>query len=130
MNIRYIVAGLIALAIGAMATFAGGQVIFLGKEKDYFVISWLPYYNFTMGVITVFITAPLILRAAPLAKTLALATFAAHATVMTILLTVYRDVVADHSLKAMSIRLAAWVLVLALLYLPERCPVARRGSSS
>ncbi len=55
------IAAVIAFAIGAMSIFAGGQVM-LGKVMDYYVIDWLPIYNFIVGLISVFITAILIWR--------------------------------------------------------------------
>ncbi|WP_457636736.1 hypothetical protein [Oceanithermus sp.] len=106
-----------------MAVFAGGQVVLLGHMPDYHVIPWLPWYNFTVGVITVVITALLLWKALPAGRSASLATFAAHATVMTILLTAYRNEVAIDSLRAMTIRLTAWTVILLLIYWQgERAP--------
>ncbi len=114
------IAAILAFIIGAMAIFAGGQVIFLGKEMNYHVITWLPYYNFTMGVITFVVTALLIWKNHRYARVAALATFAAHALVMIILLIGYKGVVAPESIKAMTVRLTVWVMILILLYLETR----------
>ena len=38
-----------------------------------------------------------------------------HATVMLILQTAYRDVVASDSIRAMTIRITAWLIILALM---------------
>ncbi len=114
------IAAILAFIIGAMAIFAGGQVIFLGKQMNYYVINWLPYYNFTMGLITFFLTALLIWKHSRYAMPAALLTFFAHGTIMVILLTAYRDVVAPDSIRAMSIRLVTWVIILALMYLQSR----------
>ncbi len=113
-------AALLALIIGAMAVFAGGQVIFLGKQMDYYVINWLPYYNFTVGVLTIAVTAVLIWKQTRTAWVAAVLTVVAHCTVMVVLLTTYRGVVASDSLRAMSIRIAAWVLILSLLYFSKK----------
>jgi len=128
MNKAQNVAAVLAFLIGAMAIFSGGQVVLLGKEQNYYVIGWLPYYNFTLGLASALVTAPLLWKNAPLGRTLALFTFLAHASVLTILFLFYRDVVASESLRAMTLRITTWTIILALLYLPNRCPTARRPS--
>ena len=119
MNLNKI-ASILAVIIGAMAVFAGGQVLFLGKQMDYYVINWLPYYNFTMGVISVLVTAVLIWKNSRYALPAAIATFAAHALVMLVLLTAYKGVVAPDSIVAMSVRLVVWAVILILMYLQSR----------
>ena len=114
MNLNKI-AAVLAFIIGAMAIFAGGQVLFLGKQMDYYIINWLPYYNFTLGVISVLVTAVLIWRNSRCAMPAAIATFTAHALVMLVLLTAYKDVVAPDSIVAMSVRLVVWVVILILM---------------
>lgn len=47
------IAALLALVIGLMAIFAGGRVL-LGILPDYYVIDWLPVYNFIMGAVSAF----------------------------------------------------------------------------
>ncbi len=119
MNLNKI-ASILAVIIGAMAIFAGGQVLFLGKQMDYYVINWLPYYNFTMGVISVLVTAVLIWKNSRYAMPAAIATFAVHALVMLVLLTAYKGVVAPDSIVAMSVRLVVWAVILILMYLQSR----------
>ncbi len=119
MNLNKI-ASILAFIIGTMAIFAGGQVIFLGKQMDYYVINWLPYYNFTMGLISFFVTAILIWKSSRYAMPAAILTFTAHGLVIITLLTAYKDVVAPDSLVAMSVRLVVWAVILALMYLQSR----------
>ena len=113
------IAAVLGFIIGAMAVFAGGQVL-LGKVPDYYVINWLPVYNYTAGILTVFVVAILIWVNHKLALPVALATFGVHALVMFILLTAYHDVVAIDSIGAMTIRLTTWVIILALIYIQTR----------
>jgi hypothetical protein len=113
------VASALAFVVGMMAVFAGGQVL-LGKVPDYYVINWLPLYNYTLGVLTVFITALLIWTNNKLAMPAAIATFFIHAIIMLILQIAYRDVVAIDSVVAMTIRLTAWFIILALMFLQVR----------
>lgn len=112
-------AAIITFIIGAMAIFAGGQVL-LGKVMDYYVIDWLPIYNFTVGLISAFFTAVIIWKDSKIALPAAGAIFASHTTVMLILQTVYREVVAPDSIRAMTVRLVAWLIILALMILPVR----------
>ncbi len=112
-------AAVIAFAIGAMAAYSGGKVL-VGIDPGYHVINWLPLYNYTVGVLTLAVTAVLIWRSAKLAAAAAIGTFALHATVMTLLQTAFRDVVASESIRAMTIRLIAWGVILVLLFVTSR----------
>ncbi len=112
-------AAVLAFIIGAMAVFAGGQVL-LGKIPDYYVINWLPVYNYTVGILTVFVTAALIWSGHRFAMPAAVATFVIHTLVMFVLQTAYRSVVAVDSVMAMTIRMTAWVIILALMYVQTR----------
>lgn len=109
------IAAILAFVIGAMAVFAGGKVL-LGNDPGYYVINWLPVYNYTIGILTVFITAALIWVRHRLALPIAAATFGVHTLVMLVLQVAYRDVVAIDSVVAMTIRLIAWVIILTLMF--------------
>ena len=113
------IASMLAFIIGVMAVFAGGQVL-LGNDPGYFVISWLPVYNYTLGILTVSITAIWIWKNSRYAMLAALTTFGLHTLVMLILQTAYRNVAAVESIQAMTIRLAAWILILSLMFIQLR----------
>lgn len=113
------VAAVLAFTIGAMAVFAGGKVL-LGIMPDYYVINWLPVYNYTIGVLTVVVTAVLLWVDHTLALPVAIATSGIHVLVMIILRTAYRDVVAIDSIVAMTIRIAVWIIILASMYAQAR----------
>lgn len=119
MNVINKIAAVLAWIIGAMAIFAGGQVL-LGKVPDYYVIGWLPVYNFMIGLVTFFFTAVMIWRNSRWSRSLAIATLIAHAVVMIILLTMYKDVVAQDSLMATTVRNSVWFIILALLFIQRR----------
>jgi hypothetical protein len=119
-------ASILAFVIGAMAVFAGGQVL-IGKDPGYFVIDWLPLYNYTIGILTVFITAFLIWTNNKLALPAAVATFVIHAIIMLILQTAYQEVVAIDSVVAMTLRLATWFVILTLMFLSLRKSTPERG---
>ncbi|PKO05737.1 MAG: hypothetical protein CVU41_09935 [Chloroflexi bacterium HGW-Chloroflexi-3] len=113
------IAAVLALIIGAMAVFAGAQVL-LGNDPGYYVINWVPVYNYTAGILTVFITAILIWRGSKLAWFAAITTFSLHTLVMVILQTAYRDVVAVDSIRAMTIRMIVWAIILVLMSVQSR----------
>ena len=113
------IASVLALIIGGMAIVAGGKPL-LGNNPGYFVINWLPLYNYTIGVLTVFITAILIWTNSKIAMPAAIATFSINAIVMLILQTVYRGIVAPDSIQAMTTRLTVWVIILALMFFQSR----------
>ncbi len=109
------IASTLAFIIGGMAVFAGGKVL-LGNDPGYYVINWLPLYNYTMGILTLFITAALIWVNNRFAMPAAIGTFSLHALVMLILQAAYRDVVAMDSIVAMTLRLAVWAVILGLMF--------------
>jgi len=113
------IAAALAFLIGAIAVVAGGLVL-LGQETDYLVINWLLLYNYTVGVLTVFLTTILIWKNSHYAPPAAIATFSAHTFVMLILLTAYRGVVSTHSLEDMTVRIVAWLIILTLMFFQSR----------
>lgn len=110
------IAAILAFIIGGMAVFAG-LVVLLGNDPGYYVINWLPVYNYTAGILTVFITAFLIWHGGKLGWLTAIATFAAHTLVMLLLQTAYNDVVAVDSIRAMTVRMIAWAIILGLMFI-------------
>jgi len=47
------IASILAFGIGAMAIYAGVKPL-LGNNPGYNVLNWLPLYNYTMGILTIF----------------------------------------------------------------------------
>lgn len=113
------IAAVLAFIIGGMAIFAGGKVL-LGNDPGYSVINWLPLYNYTIGILTVFITAILIWTNSRPAMSAAIGTLSVHALVMLILQTAYRGIVAPDSIQAMTLRLTVWAIILGLMFLRSR----------
>lgn len=109
------IAFVLALIIGTMTIFAGGKAL-LGNDPGYYVINWLLLYNYTIGILSVFVTAPLIWQNSRYALPAAIATFSLHALVMLLLMTVFQEIVAPDSLQAMVFRLVVWSIILGLLF--------------
>ena len=113
------IASILAFVIGAMAVFAGAKPL-LGSNPGYYVINWLPLYNYTIGVLTVFVTAILIWTNSKIAMPAAIATFSINVVVILILQTAYRGIVAPDSIQAMIIRVIVWVMILILMFFQAR----------
>lgn len=113
------IAAVLAFIIGVMAIFAGGKVL-LGILPDYYVINWLPVYNFVVGIASAFFTAIVLWRNNRLALPAASVTLGMHAIVMIILQTAYRNIVAPDSIMATTVRLIIWVIILALMIIQHR----------
>jgi len=113
------IASALAFIIGAMAVFAGGKVL-LGTLPDYYVIDWLPTYNFIMGMVSIFFSSVVIWKNNKLAMPAAIGTFGIHAIVMLILQAAYREVVAPDSIVAMTVRLVIWAVIIILLIVQQR----------
>ena len=113
------IASVMAFAIGAMAIYAAVKPL-MGNNPGYNVLSWLPLYNYTVGLLTVSITAVLLWKNSRFAILAAIGTFSIHTTVMVILQTAYRGIVAPDSLQAMTIRLIVWAAILGLMYAQSR----------
>jgi len=122
------IASILAFIIGAMAIFAGARVL-LGNDPGYYVINWLPVYNYTIGILTVFITSVFIFINSRFAMTAAIGTFSLHALVMLILQIFYRGVVAPDSIQAMTIRLIVWAIILGLMIVQARKIKSRKTAN-
>jgi hypothetical protein len=124
------IAAILAFIIGGMAIFAGGKVL-LGNDPGYHVINWLALYNYTIGILTVFITAILILTNNRLAMPAAIATFSLHALIMLTLQIAFRNTVAAESIEAMTLRLIVWAVILGLMFVgSHRRAVPRQAGSA
>jgi len=113
------IASVLAFIIGILSIFAGALTM-TGWEPGYFVLNWLPVYNFILGTLTVFIPAILIWRNSQYAMPAAIATFSIHAIVTLLLLTVFLGTVAANSIGAMTFRLVTWLIILALMVVQSR----------
>jgi hypothetical protein len=112
------IASILAFLIGIMSIVAGGKVMH-GWNPGYSVLSWLPIYNFAMGILTL-IPAIMIWFNHRYALTAALATFGIHTIVLLLILTAFQGEVARESILAMTFRLATWIIILALVFFQAR----------
>lgn len=108
------IASLLAFLVGIMSIVAGGKAM-QGWNPGYSVLTWLPVYNFVMGILTL-IPAVLIWTNHRYAMISSIVTFGIHAIVLLILFIAFRNTVAYQSLAAMMFRLVVWITILALMY--------------
>lgn len=107
---------ILAFLVGIMSIFAGGMVI-RGWKPGYAVLSWLPVYNFAVGLLTL-VPAILLWVNNRFALAASLMAFGVHTIVLVLLITVFRGQVATQSISAMSFRVIVWVVIIALLFFP------------
>ena len=112
------IASILAFIIGIMSIVAGGKAM-QGWNPGYSVLTWLPVYNFIMGIFAL-IPAVLIWINHRYAMITSIATFSIHAIVLLILFTAFRNTVAYQSLAAMIFRLITWLAILALMFFQAR----------
>ncbi len=105
---------ILAILVSIMSIFAGGMVI-RGWRPGYSVLSWLPVYNFVVGLLSL-LPAYLLWVNSRHATTASIVTFAIHTIVLLLLLTAFRGQVATQSIGAMSFRVVVWIVILALLW--------------
>jgi hypothetical protein len=104
----------LAFLVGAMSIAAGGMVM-RGWRPGYSILSWLPVYNFVVGLLTL-VPAYLLWVNHRFALTASLAMFVLHTLVLLLLLTLFRGQAATQSIGAMSFRSVVWLIILALLW--------------
>ncbi|NOR27112.1 MAG: hypothetical protein GQ540_01130 [Lutibacter sp.] len=107
------IASALALFIGVMSVFAGSKVLLGVDTKDYAVLNWLVVYNVLFGVISI-IAAYLIWKNNLFAKKVVVFILAAH-TCMALYLYFFNEFVALESIKAMSFRVALWLIISLLI---------------
>lgn len=112
-------ASILAFIVGAFSILAGGMAM-RGWQPGWFVLNWLPVYNFIMGVLTVSIPAILIWKNSRYAMPVAIAAFSVHAMVTVLLLTAFRGTPAAQSIFAMLFRLTVWLVILVLMFFQSR----------
>ena len=113
------IASVLAFLVGGLSIFAGALAM-TGWEPGYFVLNWLPVYNFILGTLTVFIPAILIWKNSKHAMPAANATCSIHAIVTLVLLPTFRETVAANSIGAMIFRLVTWLIILTLMIVQSR----------
>src|SRR5512139_2964794 len=111
-------ASILAFTIGVMSILGGGLAL-RGWDPGYSVLPWLPAYNLILGVLTL-VPAVMIWIDHRHAMAAAIIMTSIHATILLLLLTLFRDAVAAESIRAMLFRLVIWMVILGLLFARDR----------
>ncbi len=112
------IASILAFLVGIMSIVAGGKAM-QGWNPGYSVLSWLPVYNFVMGLLAL-IPAILLWVNHRYALAASIATLGIHTLVLLLLLTVFRGQIAVQSIAAMIFRLVVWIVILGLIFFQGR----------
>lgn len=101
-----------------MSIVAGGKAM-QGWNPGYSVLSWLPEYNFVMGILAL-IPAVLLWINHRFALAASVTTLGIHTLVLLLLLSAFRGEVAFQSIAAMIFRLVIWIVILGLVFFRAR----------
>lgn len=112
------IASILAFLVGIMSIVTGGKAM-QGWNPGYSVLSWLPVYNFVMGILTL-IPAVLLWLNHRYALATSITTLGIHALVLLLLLSAFHGEVAFQSIAAMIFRLTVWIAILGLIFFQAR----------
>jgi len=112
---RYKIAAALALFIGVMSVIAGSKVLIGNSAPDYNVLQWLVIYNVAAGVLSIG-AAVMLWQKNKLSMTSAIVIFIAHTFVLVLLVTVFSEVAAIDSMKAMIFRSVIWITIIILSF--------------
>ncbi|MDH5717716.1 MAG: hypothetical protein OEZ22_08760 [Spirochaetia bacterium] len=104
-------AGLTALFIGIMSVTVGILVITKISVPDYNFHLTLVIYNVVAGIISIF-CAILIFKEHKYSLKLSIFIFCSHFIVLLLISTVYLDIIANKSIKAMIFRTLVWLFII------------------
>ncbi len=109
MNIVIKITAVLAAVIGIMAIITGSRVLFGFFDPGYPYFTALIIYNILMGAVSVFVGVYIWHRHSK-ALLYSCIVGVLHILVLLSLLTVFGDVISDHSIGAMTFRSAAWII--------------------
>ena len=115
MKITQITAVVLAGFIGIMSIISGSSVLLEFREVGYTVLTGLVAYNVALGVLSV-ITAFLIWKHVLLSKKMIFLILIFHGSVLAYLY-FFSETVAMESIKAMTFRVAIWLIIFILVQL-------------
>ncbi len=118
MNILNKIIAVVAAVIGLMAVFVGTRVLLGLFDPGYQYFMSLVSYNVIMGIVSLF-AGILIWKRNEKAIFLSYFIFGAHLIVLLLLLTVFNNVISEHSVNAMTFRSSVWLVLVAVLQISK-----------
>ncbi len=105
----------VAVIIGLMAVVVGTRVLFGVFDPGYQYYTSLISYNIILGIVSI-ITAFLIWKRNGKALLFSGIITGLHFSVLISLLTIFSDIISDHSVKAMTFRFVIWLVITIVLW--------------
>ena len=112
------IAAVLAFMLGTLTVIAGLTVALHYSIPDYTILYWLLYYNIILGVISVLASKSIWQGTRP-AMYFSAFILSSHALVIIILITAFKEVAAEQSIKAMGFRLFIWATILSITLLSK-----------
>lgn len=113
-NLRYKIAAVLALFIGAMSAIVGSRALLGLYIPDYPILHWMLVYNVIAGVLSIVVSI-MIWQKYRLMKGGSILIAASHTTILALLTTVFSEVAAFECMRAMMFRIAIWIIIIILL---------------
>jgi len=116
-NFGKIISTFLAALIGGLSVLAGGSVLLNITTPNYQFLEWLVVYNVVLGAASLFVAFKLWTSTN---VELPVFVLTSHILTLALLLTVFADVVAVDSLRAMSFRIIIWGGIVSINYLKKQ----------
>lgn len=118
-NLRYKIAAVLALFIGAMSAIVGSRALLGLYVPDYPILQWMLVYNVTAGVLSI-VASILIWQKNHLMKGASILIATSHTIILAILITVFSEVAAFECMRAMLFRIVIWAIIIILTFKSTR----------
>ena len=115
MNIILKIVAVAAAIMGLMAVITGSRVLLGVFDPGYQFFTVLLVYNVVMGVVSI-LAAFFIWKQESIANYITYFITGAHIFVLLLLITVFNDIISDHSVNAMTFRSVAWTIFSLLIW--------------
>ncbi len=112
-NLRYKIAAGLALFIGAMSAIVGSMVLLGLYVPDYPVLQWMLVYNVTAGVLSLVVSILIWQKHHQMIRASILIA-ASHTVILSLMFTVFREVIVFECIRAMMFRIVIWSLIIIL----------------
>lgn len=112
---KHKIAAALVLFIGTMSVIAGSSVLLGISTPEYNVLQWLVVYNVAAGILSIVVSI-LIWQKHPIMRSFSVMILTAHALVLILLITIFSDVSAADSMKAMLFRTVIWIAIAILVF--------------
>lgn len=115
MKIIIKITAILAIVMGIMPIVTGSRVLFGYFDPGYTYYETLIVYNIVMGIVSVIVGILILLKNK---KSLLLSYIITgfHIIVLLSLLTIFRDIISNHSIEAMIFRSSVWTLFSFLIW--------------